>query len=302
MAYRDVFIYNDWLNRETLVYRKSWKGAWLQAGGKPEVIAHAGGGRAMSQSRGRSFDPVDIEVGPDGALWISSWGREYGAKMVEGQQQNEGRIYRLWPKKMNAEWRPEPKRAKPLKDWSVPELMADLDSGLPVWRVNASEELVRRDDKMVGQLQYALRDHIKIRNAWTCLHLITCDYRCRPRFKVAEFPPASRGYMRQQEALEHTTSAGGSRKHAAGAKPVLRISSICWGLAETDRVVYYSAFCDRAATPALLYKRAGVQHAKKIDGCGTKAIDEGHGCGVGGFGETTRRTSVGGYSCRAYRA
>ena len=156
-AYRDVFIYNDWLRRETLVYRKAWKGAWLQADGKPEVIAHAEGGRSLPRSSGRSFDPVDIEVGPDGALWISSWGREYGATMVDGQQQNEGRIYRIWPKAMKVAWQPEPKRAKPLTDWSLSELMADLDSALPVWRANASEELVRRGSEAIGTLTYALR-------------------------------------------------------------------------------------------------------------------------------------------------
>ena len=140
-------------------------------------------------------------------LWISSWGREYGAKMVEGQQQNEGRIYRLWPKKMNAEWRPEPKRAKPLKDWSVPELMADLDSGLPVWRVNASEELVRRGDKMVGQLQYALRDHIKKSErfetwaGWTLGRLQPHNLRLTALFTAAVRDSKSLNFRRQAAAI-----------------------------------------------------------------------------------------------------
>ena len=272
MAYRDVFIYNDWLNRETLVYRKSWKGAWLQAGGKPEVIAHAGGGRAMSQSRGRSFDPVDIEVGPDGALWISSWGREYGAKMVEGQQQNEGRIYRLWPKKMNAEWRPEPKRAKPLKDWSVPELMADLDSGLPVWRVNASEELVRRDDKMVGQMQYALRDHIKKSErfetwaGWTLGRLQPHNLRLTALFTAAVRDSKSLNFRRQAAAIvamrlqqedrlnlpdtirlaledpepRQRHAAVLALREAGSAQDIEHLLAVL--AKETDRVVYYSAW------------------------------------------------------------
>ncbi len=295
-AYRDVFIYNDWMRRETLVYRKSWKGAWLQADGKPEVIAHAGGGRAMSQSRGRSFSPVDIEMGPDGALWVSSWGREYGAKMVEGQQQNEGRIYRLWPKKMKAEWRPEPKRAKPLKDWSMPELMADLDSGLPVWRVNASEELVRRGDKMVDQLQYALRDHIKKSErfetwaGWTLGRLQPHNLRLTALFTTAVRDSKSLNFRRQATAIVAMRLQQEDRlnlpdtirlalkdpeprlRHAAllalreagSARDVEYLLAVL--AKETDRVVYYSAWGalgELLTVPQrqrlLLDKRAGVR-------------------------------------------
>ncbi|MBT4226793.1 MAG: hypothetical protein HOD74_04405, partial [Verrucomicrobia bacterium] len=116
--YRGVFLINDWLRRQVYIFRPKWDGARL----KPEkekfdLFAHAGGGRTMGKSGGRSFSPVDIEVGPDGAVWISSWGREYGAKMANGNQQNEGRIYRLWPKGVKAVFKPESKSAKPLKDW-----------------------------------------------------------------------------------------------------------------------------------------------------------------------------------------
>ena len=78
--YNNVFFINDWLNREIFIYRSRWDGAWRKPDRlKLEVLAHAGGGRSMPLSKGRSFDPVDIEMGPDGAIWITSWGRQYGA-------------------------------------------------------------------------------------------------------------------------------------------------------------------------------------------------------------------------------
>ena len=160
--YRGVFLINDWLRRQVYIFRPKWDGARL----KPEkekfdLFAHAGGGRTMGKSEGRSFSPVDIEVGPDGAVWISSWGREYGAKMANGNQQNEGRIYRLWPKGVKAVFKPQSKRAKPLKEWSMRELLADLGSHLPVWRANASEQLVRRKEVVIGPLMDALRGDAK---------------------------------------------------------------------------------------------------------------------------------------------
>ena len=90
--YRGVFLINDWLRREVYLYRPVWRGAWMQsASEKLEVLAHAGGGRSMGKSEGRRFSPVDIEVGPDGAIYISSWGRQYGVKMEDGKVANEGR-------------------------------------------------------------------------------------------------------------------------------------------------------------------------------------------------------------------
>lgn len=143
--YRDIFLINDWLRREVYIMRPKWKGAWMRADReKLEIFAHAGGGRAMGKSQGRSFDPVDIELGPDGAIYISSWGREYGLTEEDGKQVNEGRIYRIWPKATPPKPFAHPKRDKPISEWGPDELFADLGSHLPVWRTNAQEELVRR--------------------------------------------------------------------------------------------------------------------------------------------------------------
>ena len=173
---------------------------------------------------------------------------------------------------MNAEWRPEPKRAKPLKDWSVPELMADLDSGLPVWRVNASEELVRRGDKMVGQLQYALRDHIKKSErfetwaGWTLGRLQPHNLRLTALFTAAVRDSKSLNFRRQAAAIVAMRLQQEDRlnlpdtirlaledpeprlRHAAvlafrEAGSAQDIEHLLAVLAkETDRVVYYSAW------------------------------------------------------------
>ncbi|MEM7383737.1 MAG: PVC-type heme-binding CxxCH protein [Verrucomicrobiota bacterium] len=157
--YRGVFLINDWLNRELLVYRPKWKGAHLLPDrAELEVIAHADGGRSMGLSAGRRFDPVDIEIGPDGALYVSSWGREYGAKIENGAMKNEGRIYRIWPEDAPPQPPQRAGRSGSLAHWSIDELMVDLGSHLPVWRSNAQEELVRRGAEAVGPLKEALKN------------------------------------------------------------------------------------------------------------------------------------------------
>ena len=136
--YRGIFLINDWLRREVYIYRPQWRGALLLPDKERfELFASAGAGRSMESSRGRKFDPVDIELGPDGAIYISSWGREYGLQTQGGEMINEGRIYRFRPKTMT---RPPERRG----DGSMAELISDLGSHLPAWRVNAQTELIRR--------------------------------------------------------------------------------------------------------------------------------------------------------------
>ena len=156
--YRGVFFVNDWLRRQVYIYRPKWDGALLvPAKENFDLFAEAGSGRSMQSSGGRSFDPVDIELGPDGAVWISSWGREYGAVLRNGEMANEGRIYRLWPKTMTPAGQLAGRRTQPLHRWSTAELIEDLGSHLPVWRTNAREELVRRGDAAEPELEAVLR-------------------------------------------------------------------------------------------------------------------------------------------------
>ena len=104
----------------------------------------------MPLSSGRAFDPVDIEIGPDGAIWISSWGRQYGAHYENKKLANEGRIYRLWPKGFHPSNPPQEKS-------TIDSLIARLGSHLPAWRTNAQEELIRMGRKAEPKLRKALQ-------------------------------------------------------------------------------------------------------------------------------------------------
>lgn len=148
-AYRGVFLINDWLRREVYVYRPRWEGAWMKsADEKFKVLAHAGGGRSMGSSDGRSFDPVDIEIGPDGAIYISSWGRQYGLEEKDGVQVNEGRIYRIWPK-----------AATPQNRTAVRDPWQDLGSHVPAWRTAAQNTIVQQGATALPRLKSMIGDN-----------------------------------------------------------------------------------------------------------------------------------------------
>ena len=134
--FRGVWFINDYLHRTTYVYRPRWDGALLQPqGGRWEPFLRAGASL---------FNPVDIEPGPDGALYLTGWGAELGAVFRDGQQRNEGRVFRVSaPAHPAADWR-QPHRARPAAAWTFTELAADLGSPVAVWRTNAQDELVRR--------------------------------------------------------------------------------------------------------------------------------------------------------------
>lgn len=158
--YQDIFLYSDWLNREVLIYRTKWDGAWRKADRENlEILAHAGGGRSMPLSAGRAFDPVDIEMGPDGAIWITSWGRQYGAHYENEQLANEGRIYRLWPKGFSPSVAERNEAA--LSEWTIDELISELGSHVPAWRTNAQEELIRRGAEAIPALLATLNTEDK---------------------------------------------------------------------------------------------------------------------------------------------
>ena len=149
--YRGVFFVNDWLKRKVYIYRPTWHGAWLKPDHTDfEILAEAGSGRSMQGSSGRAFDPVDIEIGPDGAIWISSWGRAYGVTMQNGRMTNEGRIYRIRPKSFQPKMPQRPETA------TLDSLIADLGSHLPVWRSNAQAKLIRRGAEAEDALKAAL--------------------------------------------------------------------------------------------------------------------------------------------------
>lgn len=132
--YRAVFFINDWLRKTTFVWRPQWDGALMRpAGGdwKPFIV----GGKAL-------FRPTDMQFGPDGALWILGWSSGYGAQWKDGEITNEGRIFRVvWKDASPVD---NTNSAKPLVQLSIDQLIHEFDSPLPVRRIDAQDELVRR--------------------------------------------------------------------------------------------------------------------------------------------------------------
>lgn len=157
--YRDVFFINDWMRREVYLFKPEWSGALLKShGGFPSVFAHADGGRTLPGSSGRVFEPTDIEVGPDGALYILSWGHAYGATIENGKQVDAGRVYRIRHAASPLKKWESLHRSEPLSKWSHDQLFADLGSTVPAWRTDAQEEFVRRGGEAAAFLAEKLAE------------------------------------------------------------------------------------------------------------------------------------------------
>ncbi len=151
--YRKVFFINDWLRKTTFAWKPKWEGALMKPEGgtwKPFIEA----GKSL-------FRPTDIEVGPDGALWILGWSRYYGAEppsaYKDGKMINEGRVFHVRWKDAKPWKGPSAKRKLPLAKWSVTELIEDFEGPLPVWRIDAADELVRRGGAVKADLLDKLR-------------------------------------------------------------------------------------------------------------------------------------------------
>jgi putative membrane-bound dehydrogenase-like protein len=143
-GYRGVWFMNDWLRKTIFVYRPVWDGALVQPkGGKWEEFA---------VGRAALFQPVEIEIGPDDALYVSGWGTSYGAVFKDGKQINEGRIFRIAPADGARRVADSAKRGRPIANWTVAELVDDLGSRVTAWRTNAQDELVRRGSAVAPEL------------------------------------------------------------------------------------------------------------------------------------------------------
>jgi len=141
--FRGVWFINDYLHRTTFVYRPRWEGALLQpVGGKWEPFLRGGGAL---------FNPVDLELGPDGAVYLTGWGSVLGGEFKDGKQTNEGRVWRVAPTgAVRAAIAAH--RAQPLAQWTWAQLAADLGSFVASWRADASAELVRRGSAVRAEL------------------------------------------------------------------------------------------------------------------------------------------------------
>jgi putative membrane-bound dehydrogenase-like protein len=158
-AYRQVFILNDWLDG-TFIYRPTWEGALMQPeGGTLQPFIRRGSGSLL-------YRPTDLEFGPDGSIYICGWGGNYHYE--RGQEGSW--LFRVTHSeaKTDKPGQREAKRSQPVSAWSVDALIEDLGPGvLPVWRVAAQEELVRRGESVRDALIRTIEDGRLNRNQET---------------------------------------------------------------------------------------------------------------------------------------
>ncbi|MBB23085.1 MAG: hypothetical protein CMN04_09425 [Roseibacillus sp.] len=170
--YRNHYLIADWTNNCIFLYNPEWVGALqVPAETKRKIVdggATRGGDLGYKGGKGRSlFRPTDIEIGPDGALYIAGWGSVYGTEYVPAEKwtpeenaKYQGRVFRLTheesPLIPRARW-DTAKRTKDISQWSFSELLEDLGSNLQVWRVHAQDELVRRGDVVRKDLLIAIQ-------------------------------------------------------------------------------------------------------------------------------------------------
>lgn len=139
--YRKIWIINDWLLKSSHIYRAKWQGALMQP--------HGGAWEDFIIGKNSLYRPVDMEFGPDGALYILGWGRGYGVERdKDGNMTNEGRIFRLMPKGA----KPLPAPVVPLSGMSAPLLAAEFNSMMPVRRIDAQDELVQRGKDAIHEV------------------------------------------------------------------------------------------------------------------------------------------------------
>ena len=157
--YRGRYLIADWTNNCIFLYNPIWDGSLQMPAETMRKVVDGGvtqgGDLGYKGAEGRSlFRPTDIEVGPDGALYMAGWGSVYGTEYVPAEKwtaeenaKYQGRVFRLRHKE-NAlidrkKW-DTAKRKKTLAEWTFDELIEDIGHQLQVWRVNAQDELVRR--------------------------------------------------------------------------------------------------------------------------------------------------------------
>ena len=169
--YRNRYLIADWTNNCIFLYNPKWDGALQVPAETKRKIVDGGVTRAgdlgYKGAKGRSlFRPTDIDVGPDGALYMAGWGSVYGTKYVpkekwtaEENAKYQGRVFRLRhknPLTPRKKW-DTTKRKTPIQKWSFNQLMEDMGHQVQVWRVNAQDEFVRRGSKASSELLKAIR-------------------------------------------------------------------------------------------------------------------------------------------------
>jgi putative membrane-bound dehydrogenase-like protein len=169
--YRNRYLIADWTNNCIFLYDPKWDGALQVPDEVKRKIVDGGVTRAgdlgYKGSKGRSlFRPTDIDVGPDGALYMAGWGSVYGTSYVSKEKWTEeenakyqGRVFRLrhkTPLIPRKKW-DTAKRQKNVEQWTFEQLMEDMGHQVQVWRVNAQEEMIGRGSKVRTDLLKAIR-------------------------------------------------------------------------------------------------------------------------------------------------
>ncbi len=290
--YRRVFFVNDWLRKTTFAWRPTWDGALPKPEGgtwKPFIE----GGKSL-------FRPTDLEVGPDGALWVLGWSRYYGAEppsaYKDGKMINEGRVFHVRWKGAKPANGLAAKRKQPLAKWSVAELIEDFEGPLPVWRIDAADELVRRGGAVKADLIASLRGGklSTMQETWTAWALgrmlpegaeieeyftsqLEPDsaaslnlrvqavrilaHRVRQHQKVKALPPAVGKLLRSGEPRMRFACVDA----IAQAKQAAFVSALVDQLAtETDRVVYYAGWQALRALQSAAELRTHLSHPRPL--------------------------------------
>jgi len=278
--YQNRYLIADWTNNCIFLYNPKWDGALqVPAETKRKVVESSGGFGDLKWKgeKGRSlFRPTDIEVGPDGALYMAGWGSVYGTDYVpknkwtaEENAKYQGRVFRLRHKAPlipRASW-DTTKRKKDIKKWSFAELMEDIGHQVHVWRVNAQDELVRRGAGVRSELLKSIQsgkltETQETWSAWALGHIEKAT--AGDHSGIRKFATNSKSLnLRVQAARilgenQHATSSPLLVKLLDDPEPRIRaaamqsLGSIGWGdhrdaileaiADEKDRVAFYTAW------------------------------------------------------------
>ena len=183
--YRDtIFIGNvvtSRINRDALL----WTGASPKAIAQPDFLS----------SDDPWFRPVDIELGPDGALYVADfYNRIIGHYEVPlthpGRDRERGRIWRIVYRGADGK---APSPTSPRKDWTtatLPDLVADLGHPNLAVRVKATNQIVDRGgDASVAAARSAVTDPSPLRRAhalWALQRLGVLDPTTLANFIVGD--------------------------------------------------------------------------------------------------------------------
>jgi len=172
-SHRGVWFFNDWLRKTTFMYRPRFDGALIQPT-EEDWTEFVRGGEAL-------FKPTDIEVGPDGKLYIFGWGTDYGVKWDDDHEMaNEGRVYRVsWngsgtdpDKSSHDTGDANDEYQVPFSEWNTRDLIRVFRSSIPARRVRAQRELLDRGQDASQELRRELSNPHVLRAvetwvAWT---------------------------------------------------------------------------------------------------------------------------------------